>query len=67
MTEAVNCEPSNDTELVLLEGGVPWGNESYEDCGRGCSAVSNATHVGFPAFALVGLIGLAMLIRRRNG
>ena len=59
------CVPSEGAAEVVRAGGAPWGDESYHDCvGEGCSVGSGSSAIGFPAFALVGLLGLAMMLRR---
>lgn len=60
-----SCTPSLGGTVVVRADGVPWGDEISEDCvGEGCSVSPEPTQVGLPAFMLVGLLGLAMMLRR---
>jgi len=68
-TTAESCTRTAGSEAKPYEDGAPWGDESDEDCvsGFGCSAASDASRVSFPAFTVVGLVGLALLVRRGLG
>jgi MYXO-CTERM domain-containing protein len=64
-TTVEGCVPGQGGSVVAREEGVPWGDDSSEDCvGEGCSVASEPTQVGLPVFALVGLLGLALMLRK---